>query len=129
MKISNECSLCSHSYADNKPPIQGIGSLCRRFSTWNKDAREACGCCSIATESYLNRKSIPLCFNIALAVCRDFIFVSTVMWRLVMGLYQISWSPFPCRVNVQLFCIRTSRTFFSYSAITKPSFHDAQIKR
>ena len=35
-----------------------------------------------------NRKLIPLCFKIALAVCRDLILVSTVTLRWVIGLYQ-----------------------------------------
>ena len=62
---------------------------------------------------------MPLCFNMAFAVWRDLIFVSTVMCRLFIGLYHMSWSPLPRRKNVQLFFLSISRTFFSYSAMIK----------
>ena len=63
------------------------------------------------------RCAMPLCFIIAFAVWRDLILLSTVMWRLVRGLYQISWSPFPRRTKTQPFKDKISRTIFSYSAI------------
>lgn len=78
---------------------------------------------------YQNLKSIPLCFKIAFAVCRDLILVSTVICRLVIGLNHMSWSPLPCRLKVQLFFKSISRTFFSYSAITPSSFHDVLIQK
>ena len=39
----------------------------------------------------------------ALAVCRDLILVSTVICRPEIGLYQMSWSPFPCRRKIHPF--------------------------
>ena len=52
-------------------------------------------CCS-TVPFHPNLNAIPHCFIIAFAVKRDFIFPSTVTLVFVMGLYQISWSPFPC---------------------------------
>lgn len=54
---------------------------------------------------------------ISFAVKRDFIFPSTVKFRLEMGLCQMSWSPFPCLTKMQPFSERIFLTFFSYSAI------------
>lgn len=62
---------------------------------------------------------MPHCFKISFAVWRDFIFPSTVTLRLVMGLYQMSWSSLPHRTKLQPFADKISRTFFSYSAIGK----------
>ena len=49
----------------------------------------------------------PACFRMPLAVCLERIFESTGNLRLVIGLYQISWSPLPCRSKLQPRCFRS----------------------
>jgi hypothetical protein len=43
----------------------------------------------------------PACLNIAFAVCRLGMPTGTGKFRFVIGLYQISWLPFPCRTGMQ----------------------------
>ena len=64
-----------------------------------------------------NLRFIPLCLSISFAVCLDLILPSTVIFLSVIGLYQISWSPFPCLTKLQPNSASISLTFFSYSAI------------
>ena len=68
---------------------------------------------------FQKRWLIPLCFMISLAVNLDLIFPSTVTLVSVIGLYQMSWSPFPCLTKLHPFFFKISLTFFSYSAIGK----------
>ena len=82
-----------------------------------------------SVDDHLNLWSIPLCFMISFAVWRDLIFPSTVKYLFVIGLYQISWSPLPCRTKVQPLSLSASRTFFSYSAIGRYLFVPFRKKR
>ena len=53
-----------------------------------------------------NRFGSPACLRTAFAVWRDRIFASTTNRRSVSGLYQMSWSPLPCRSKRQPASIR-----------------------
>ena len=62
---------------------------------------------------------MPACFRMALAVKRDLILESTVKFMFVFGLYQMSWSPLPCRTKTQLLSLSSLMIFFSNVAIWK----------
>lgn len=71
-------------------PKMGIGGTNRKPEDTKSPLRIASIAGDLSVWGQRKRNGIPLCFMIAFAVCRDLIFPSTVMYRFVAGLYQIS---------------------------------------